>query len=653
MTARPTLDLGPMTGTPEYIKERSEALVRAFAGLLDVPEIKLIDSSPQGGKTDCSSTIWIPMQDPEGYLVCEHELSHWLFETDVILVSKYLDLLVGKLLNNAGIKLKTDQAIPYEKHLKGVIHGLWNILEDHRCCWLWSQLYRGGGALLEQRWHDICEYDYPPEASKKNLVTCLSALAAGVDVPDVPKDFEDCKPAMRRAMRLVAGVDAVACMAITTRLVNEILDALLNNNPVPPPPPPVPNSGSGGGPGNPGKQQTPGQQAMQQRQQQATRAQQEAQHLLKLLGGVVPRMGPHQSQPGGGGIGTPDVAEPPKESKDTKQRARSEGALGKIQALAQADDSESDESGQTPLQRMMTQGADAMEGRLEEARQAMARNQEDGESTSKQLCLGWSQEMGIPIVNVRATRDLPEPTEVAHENRRILEQLRMKKRKKRDYEGDFITDRFLAALGQGDVDVPFYDKMTKVARFELLFLFDLSGSMTIGQALPLTERALADSVFAVKAIHSKAHMWGFSDHLYMYEEPGSPMNTAGVSHGSTMMVQALDVAHQWGRKAPDKRALMLVTDGWPTSCRAKGSRGHPLDDLSDVLGEIRRDKIPLTVLGIRHAGMDDASTKTMYDRAFGESNYGVVGTFDDLARELPRAVRVMAEAHVMKGARRS
>lgn len=640
---RPPLDLGPMTGPPDYILARAQSLTRAYAGLLDVPEIELIDSGAQGGKTDCSKKIWVPLQDPEGYLVLEHELSHWLFETDVVMASKYVEMLVGRMLNRAGISPKTDEALPYEKHLRGIVHHLWNVLEDWRCCWLWTQLYAGGGALLQQRWRDIVAHEYPPEALKKNLVTCLTAYAAGTEVADTPPAFEDCKKAMRRALNLVEGTGPVACLAITGRLIDEVCDALLDNNPYKPPPP---AAGGGGGAGNP----------VQQRLERDKQARARAEHLLKLLASMVPRSGPHalKEDEGGGSLGGGDLqAPPPQKDKFGRERqAKGEGRLAAIQQLERADDKNSDDSGMTPFQLIMAQDADAMEARLEEARRAMMRNQDTPDEANTVICLGWSRECGIPIVHVKPLRELPPPTATADANRRILEQLRMKKRVKKDYEGEFHADAFLAAVGAGELDRPFYERSIRVPRFELLFVFDVSGSMLIGQAMALTERALADSVHAVRAIKSKTSMWAYSDRLYMFDEVGSPY-AQGISHGSTCTVQALDVAHRWGKKSPTTRAIMLVTDGWPTSCRAQNSTGNPLDDLHAVLKEIRGDKIPLSVLGIRHASCTVEQTRNQYDRAFGAGTYGMVGGFDEVAKELPKAVRIMAEMHVAKGARRS
>jgi hypothetical protein len=281
----------------------------------------------------------------------------------------------------------------------------------------------------------------------------------------------------------------------------------------------------------------------------------------------------------------------------------------------------------------------------------MSRNADTSEGENFRLQLGWQQEAGIPIIHIKSPQLLPPPTSAGHHARRILEQLRMKKRVRLDYDGEFDPAACLDALGYGELDRPFYRKTVRISRFELLFLFDVSGSMTIGDSMLLTELALADAVFAVEAIRSKAHMWAFSDQLYMFDAPGRPQ-APGIRYGSTSMVQALDVAHKWGHRSPTTRSIILVTDGWPTSCRAKNSKGNPISDLHDVLQEMRDDKIPLSVLAIRQPSEAIEASKKMYDQAFGTGNYAMVATRQDIQKELPTAVRILASAHINKNARR-
>ncbi len=652
---RPPLDLGPMGGDQKYIRARAEELIRTFEALLDA-KITLIND--KGGWTDCQAIIAAPVdEDEEAYLTTEHELSHWLFETDLVMTKTFVEYTVGRILTRAGFKPNTDDARPYQKHMEGIVHSLWNVLEDWRCCWLWGELYAGGAELLQQRWVDICQYEILDKAAESSLVTFLAKWASGAQTPTAPPEFQACGPAMTRAVNLVEGVGPAACLGITGILIDEILDELLDNNPPPPPQQKQPQQASGkpqprtgGAPGGtPGKGRVVSPKKGKggsPRMQKKRELQRDSQHTLKLLCNMVPRKGPGSdptTPAGAGGLGEADV-------RPAKKKKRGNDGLGSIKRVINANNDSTDETGMTPFKFLLHDEAERMQTRLEQARAAMMRNHDTPEQEQVQLVLGAAQECGIPVVHVDPLRPLPPPSEVAHANRRILEQLRMKKRKRKAYEGDFNAGAFLDALGQGQLDQPFYDKQTRIPQFELLFLFDVSGSMTVGQALPLTERALADSVHAVQAIRSRAHMWAFSDVLYVFNEVGS-VYSSGIRHGSTSMVQALDVAQRWAKRNVQRRALMLVTDGWPTSCRAHSSTGSALGDLRTVLEEIRKDKIALSVLGIKSPSQSAEDAGNMYDQAFGEGRYGMVGTFDELTSELPKAVRVLASAHVAKGTR--
>jgi hypothetical protein len=641
---RPVLDLGPMGGDQKYIRARAEDLIRTFEAILDA-KIELVNDNR--GYTDCQTMIAAPVdEDDEAYLTTEHELSHWLFETDLEMTKTFVDYTAGRILQRAGFKPGTDDARPYQKHLSGIVHALWNIVEDWRCCWLWGELYAGGAELLQQRWHDISKFEIPDKAAEQSLVTYLARKSAGVPTLTAPPEFQSCDQAMQRALNLVEGVGPAACLGIVGILLDEILDELLANNPPPPPPPPAGQSGGQSG-SSPGKKVPAKKRQGSSRRLLKQQRQKESEHTLHLLCNMVPRKGPgsNSSKPAGkGGLGEADLKASPK-------KKRGSSGLGSIKRIINANSDSSDETGMTPFQFLLHDEAVRMQDRLAEARKAMMKNHDTSEQEQAQLLLGSAKLCGIEIQYVNPLRPLPPPSPVAYENRKILEQLRMKKRRRKSEDGNFNPGAFLNALGQGQLDQPFHDKHVRIPQFELLFLFDASGSMTLGQALPLTERALADSVFAVQAIRSKAHMWAFSDVLYVFNEVGS-VYAPGIRHGSTSMVQALDVAQRWARKDVRKRALMLVTDGWPTSCRAERSTGNPLGDLRSVLDEIRADKIALSVLGIRSPSQTAEDAAKMYDQAFGERGYGAVGTFDDLSTELPKAVRVLASTHIAKGNRR-
>lgn len=637
-----------MGGDDAYRLERSKSLTRTFEALLD-SSIRLVDRL-EGGQTDCSSTIWIPFKDPESYLVTEHEISHWLFETDPLMAEAFLGLMISRILNRAGIRPGTQDALAYEKHLSGIIFMMANMLDDHRCAGLWGALYAGGEALLRERWHGIILHDVPESRKKRDVLAYLSCMAVGVDPPDdVPAEFKACVAPMSRAINLVEGVDYTACLGITARLVQEIMDELIALNP--PKPPPPPRSGSGG--------QTPGKGKPQQgasRRHKAFKGQREAeaQSALKQLLKLVPR--PRGDQEGKGvettigQLGEPSTTTP-KDEKAAKAMARKNaGQAALLRRMIKADNNDTGDTGMTPLQELMDDGARKMEGRLEEARKAMVRNQDDAAETRSQAVLGWGRVSGIQVVEVTPTQPLPDSTAAGDAARRVLEQFRMQKRRKMTDHGTLHPGALLNAIGAGELDGNFFETRVRIARFELLFLGDCSGSMFSGQALHLQEQALADAVYATLAIKCKAQLWLYSDQLFHFSEPGSARGS-GIRAGSTRMVQALDMARLWARESPARRAIIHSTDGFPTSLRAQNSSGDPIVDLRNIYDEIREQRVPISTLAIKSPSMTPEAAREQYDRAFGTEQYGLLSSAEDTQEALINAALVLAKSHVQRSAR--
>jgi len=226
-----------MTGDEEYVTKRSQALVEVFADITELP-LQLIKAP--SGSTDCRTFIRAPLHHPEGYLVVEHELSHLLFGTNLVLMEDCSVKTVERMMHRAGWPITNATYAPQKARLEVVFHYLWNVIEDYRCCGLWAQLYPEGGRLLKQRWHDISYYERE-EAAQKELLEYLGRCAADVDTPTAPDRFKRCGPHMRRALNLVEGVDAAAALAITRRLIDDITDELLEDVPPPDPNQPPPN----------------------------------------------------------------------------------------------------------------------------------------------------------------------------------------------------------------------------------------------------------------------------------------------------------------------------------------------------------------------------------------------------------------------------
>ena len=115
---------------------------------------------------------------------------------------------------------------------------------------------------------------------------------------------------------------------------------------------------------------------------------------------------------------------------------------------------------------------------------------------------------------------------------------------------------------------------------------------------------------------------------------------------STRTVEALDAAAEWARAARTTRAIILLTDGQPTSLRKRKSTGSAIGDLRALLEELRKDKIVLSILGIQ-----SDYGRTDFDAVFGAKKYGEVSSFDALPTALAETAKVLVEAHLKKTTR--
>jgi hypothetical protein len=561
------------------------------------------------GSTDCKTYFRIPLDDPEAYLILEHEISHPLFGTDLTLTEAFRDKAVERLLNRAGIPCTHPDAIPYKAKLEAIVHHLWNLLEDHRVRSLWGEIYWGGAELLGQRWSDIAKYEMEDQA-KKDLVTYLGRLAAGSDTDDAPNNFKACAPHMEKAKKLVARVDNAACLAITARLVDDIADELLKQYP----------------------------------QDPKSSKKQQAQQKLQALAIAI-------SNPGDSGTGHGDNEDNPMGGKDIDQPSGKKSRvtakqMGQIRRLLTAKDDDGEEDaqgtpGKSTLQKMLDAGAEKMFRRLEQARSEMAKPKKSVSQQQKDILLSAAKVSGIQGVFVTPVTRLPRPSRGAGRLRRHLERVRMKRETRKVWSGSDLDMEALisAKLSKSMGHTKLFKETRPYGGMDLLLLLDVSGSMC-GWGLDILEQAVADVVFASMGVKVKVHMWGFSSSLYFFKKLGSPKNVPGINMYMTHMVQALDAAWEWAKASKTQRGVLLITDGVPTTCRARRSVGDAVEDLHNVLTDMKKDNVVVSVLGV------GGGNKKYYDKCFGAGRYGLVETAQDIPKSLSEAVRVMIEGHI-------
>lgn len=602
MTARPTLNLGAMAASSvEENIERMEALVATFNVMMGT-ELALIND-PSGGSTDCVSQIRVPFHDPEAYITCEHEISHPFAGTDLELTEEFRKKAVERLLTRARIPVTSPDAIPYKKKLDMIVHLLWNMLEDWRCCSVWGEIYYGGASILRQRWKDIAKYAKEEDA-KNDLVSYLMRAAAGYDTDGAPPEFKACLPHLQRARNQVELVDNKACLAITARLVDDIADELLKHYPDQP--------------------------------KNKNNKQQQAQAKLNALSKATAPPGTTKQGEEEGGLGKKDLDPPPGGKKKKRVKAKT---MSQIRKLMTAKDEE-DKDGNNAFKQLCAQGTQKMQARISAAKAELGKQRKSEENQEKSQMTAVSDDCGIKSKHVTPAHPLPRPSKKAAKVRRYLEQVRMEKEVTSTRSGSKINmQRLIQARASGNLSsTPVFQRTHETGGLQLMLLADVSGSMW-GMGLDILDQAISDVEFSCRGLKVDIDLWAFSSDLYFFSKLGSTKNVPGMQMMYTSMVQALDTAAQWTKKGKGDRAIILMTDGLPTSCRAKKSSGNPAEDLASVMKEIRAEGVVLSVLAI-------GQSKEYYETVFGKRGFGHVQGIAGLPDALGDAARVIIEAHL-------
>lgn len=607
---RPPLNLGAMAASSvEENVERMQNLVETFNKMLGT-EVALQDD-PNGGCTDCKTFVRVPFMDPEAYLICEHELSHLFGETDLDLTKEFVTKAVERLLNRAKIPITSPDATPYKGKLTKIVQTLWNVLEDWRCCSIWGEIYYGGASLLSQRWKDIAQYQREDEA-RKDLVPYLMRAAAGFETDGAPPEFKACRPHMDKARAMVELVDNSACLAITARLIDDIADELLRQNP--------PNSSL--------NQNSPQQRGL---------------NALAALGSAVapPSSAPPNpsNKPSEQGIGAPDVL-PDQSNKNLVGSRVSAATMRQIRKLMTASDDDPDQDGVTSFQKMVQAGAEKMNERIAAAKAELGKNRKSEKEQSTEQLSGAAVSCGIRATHVTPPFKLPKPSKNAGNVRRYLEQVRLEQERISSASGTRVNvQKIIQAKAAGNLgSMPLFQRKHEVGGMQLLILADVSGSMA-GSGLEILDQAIADVEFSCKGLKVDLNLWTFSTDLYFFTKIGSVCSVPGMYMSLTNMVRALDTAIEWQKQGTGDRAVILMTDGLPTHLRGRKSTGSALEDLAAVMKEIRREGVVLSTLAI-------GAHVELFDKVFGAGRYGLVRNIEDLPAALTNAVKVIIEAHL-------
>jgi len=208
--------------------------VDVFSGICE-RKLWLRDATDGQPKTD-GHMIEVPFVHARAYQYTEHEISHILFQSDLLakvqFIEEYADK-IGQVAANSGVTINV-------RELRLALSGVIDVLDDERVISLWGLLYRGSEAIMRTMKRD--EAAPHIQRAHESLLDFFSALASGNDVP--PGKLDRFRPYMVEALRKVHLRDYCGCLVTTKWLVVQLVSEIIRESrQLPPPPMPKPGKG--------------------------------------------------------------------------------------------------------------------------------------------------------------------------------------------------------------------------------------------------------------------------------------------------------------------------------------------------------------------------------------------------------------------------
>lgn len=303
------------------------------------------------------------------------------------------------------------------------------------------------------------------------------------------------------------------------------------------------------------------------------------------------------------------------------------------------------EEGEQEMEDLVDNCIDAM---IEEQQQRLADAVEEEETDYKKL-VNFEGAVGIKCVDVDSSQSkpLPKHSTSAEAVRYELQKIKSQMKHRLAEEGDdlIVEEHIDAKLNRELPDADIFEETIVESGFDVLLLVDVSGSMS-GTGMEVVNQTVADIQYAIENTKTTLKVWGFSTQVYILDKAASLQNP-NVWMGGTAMIRSLDMAYEWAKLNKSKRAILLVTDGWPSYCRARRSTGDAQKDLENVMKELEMDGIPISTVAVGGWGTYESNIK-MYDKIFGKGKYGYVDSVHTAGPAIVRSAQALVSAFLKR-----
>lgn len=639
-------DIGELTGTAEYLRNRIHALADVWSDILgrEVPFKVQFSDGIGTAATDTKDTIWIrePKDQGEELLFLYHEIGHIAFGTDLGLIHRMIQTAAKSLLRssretNIPASLRSRGGVLDENApLYRTLFTIYNILEDVRVDSLWGMLYPGAadGLLskssrklllteLERRKASQTSGNPAPTMSPLEDVVNIGIVESfGLDEGVLPTEATDpdfaqeARRAWRVKLQACEGNSAAGVAALFLNLVINDLQPLLVRHEAKKAAEAAAQAAAAQAAKKAAAKDAEGAYQRHTSPSGVSRG-----YASKTPNGyVLPTTAPSsvpKADPLPQGLlghrvaaGTSVPAPPDPEGTKLKSAYADRTIVNVRGADFRPEDSAPEDAGALTDDEILDLGRVAMDKRVQElfdalaarsAQEARAEQERSEEIAQRRLVLDM-RAARLPFREGEVVTPLPAPSPYARRLSRRIRETRLRHLQRRvESDGMLDVPVVIDAISSGEApERPFVRRVRKHTGAEIMLLTDISGSM-LGEYDAIAQFA-ADVVAATSNVRGfTVRMWSFASVVWAFKQPCRPNQPCTVA-GGTALAASLHAAGVWALRQPKERVVVVVTDGDPTMCLpAPYSTGTSQGDLTAVVENLLKAHVKVIFVFTRDA----------------------------------------------------
>jgi Mg-chelatase subunit ChlD len=524
--------------------------------------------------------IAVPFRHKFMYQYTEHELAHNLFQSSFaakeLFCQKYVEL-IESVIKKQNRRLTVQQ----KSAITDMVGLMLNVLEDHRINTLWSTMYEGSYAIMQEQAKELLKRVVKP--AKDDLIAYFLLVAN--DHPKLPKSrFSHFEPHFREAIKKVAYKGPTATFVVGKWLLTQMVSTIIDQQ--------QQDQQQQSGQGN-GQSQQQGQQQQDGESQDGQQDGQQQDDSPSSSGGA-PSAQPADSGSSGGAKPTPDqridalmqlVNDMARTDAARDATNRMEIIVGDVRAdRFQKDKYGAEAKVNTALRIDMADEAIESFLRTSEAEMQTVLKQIESvlesskSSRSEDDLLKRGLAGKVTFTDVKNPVKPPSmPAEDRHTAARLSERFRRvhSSRKSARFDSGSSVDLASVIYNQANgTNEPCFLEEATGRGFQVMILVDQSGSMG---GLPSHQASRACRILrrALKGPNITFDVWGFnggSGTVITRLPTNKDVDEAKELQcgGSTPLAQAMHVAVNFLSRGTHKKHLLVLTDGEPNALNKGG-----------------------------------------------------------------------------------